>query len=127
MSIAEVCLMIMATTAVAIAAIMATFVVRVTASLRRAETLSDEATRSLRRLTALIGSTTEVVADVARVERRVGRVANVLLDEVEPPLRQAAAVLSGVRAGWGAWVRSRRPTDGGGRSRPEGGNHDREP
>jgi hypothetical protein len=102
MTVIEVSILIVAIASVAFTAAAIIALVRLLRLWSRADLLLRDARETLRRLDVVAAELAESSRDAARVRRRVTSTANRLLDEVEPPIRQVAAILSGLRVGLGA-------------------------
>jgi len=104
MSVLEVC-------AIILALAMASIAVSAVVGLIRLTTLSRDAERALGRIETtlsavdrMLSDSHEVIRDVRRVETRVRENMNILLDQVEPPIRTIAALIGATRSGLAAWL-----------------------
>ena len=122
MTLVETCLLIVAIAAslVSVAAVIA---------LTRLLSLWGTATLLLREMREVIGRLNTIAAEweqttfeTRKVRRRITATANRLLDDVEPPIREFSAILSGIRVGLGALFAGSR----NGARREEGTGYDRE-
>ena len=70
---------------------------------RRLETTIQRTNRALERLNKAAASVEDIVRHASRLERRLHRTVDGLLDRVESPLRLLSAVLASARAGITSW------------------------
>lgn len=94
--------MSLATIAVASAVVgltAALVAVRLQPLARNAERLLESGRDLLVRLERITDDAEAMLKDARRVEHRIARSADLILDQVEPPLRVVPALMSGLRAG----------------------------
>lgn len=110
MTVIEICMVTIAVASAVVGVTAALLAVRLQPVLRRSETVLDNTRDLLVRLERATGDVESILRDARRVENRIARSADRILDEVEPPLRLIPALLSGVRATVAAFVRGHRAT-----------------
>ena len=75
--------------------------VRVKALMQKAESLLATTHEIAEHANRIAARVEEMADDARRVEGRVAGTADQVLDQIEPPIRQVAALVAGVRAGLG--------------------------
>lgn len=106
MSTLEVCAVVVAASSIVIAAASVTGLASLRRLRRQLETMGAYTNRTLVRLNGIAANLDGIVRDGRRLETRVHAAMDVLLDEIEPPLRLVRAVLAGTRTGLAALTRS---------------------
>lgn len=117
--------MSLATIAVASAVVgltAALVAVRLQPLARNAERLLESGRELLVRLERITDDAEAMLKDARRVEHRIARSADLILDQVEPPLRVVPALMSGLRAGVAALFTGR-PAASAPPSRPPSPSH----
>ncbi len=108
MTLTEFCLLAMTLFMAMITVALVFVVARLLPMLASLETLVKDATETTRQVNGMTAELTHVVQDLRQTQSRVNGLASVVLNQVEPPIHQAAAVISGVRAGLGALIKPRK-------------------
>lgn len=104
MSVTEICLIVIALAAVAVAVVAAFVATRVVPLFRRYEELAEVATQTTRRLDGLIEDVHVMARDARNVQSRVGNAAKEILNILEPSLHTVSAVVGGLRTGLRAFL-----------------------
>ena len=104
MSVTEICLVVIALSAVAVAVVAALIASRVLPLIRSYEELAEAATRTTQRLDGLIEEVHVLARDVHQVESRVSNVAKEILNVLEPSLRTVSAVVGVLRSGLSSFL-----------------------
>ena len=105
MTVTEICLVVIALCMLAITGGLVVLLMRLLPLARSVDALTQEGQSLVRRLHGVTGEIEAVVQDVRRVEERAMGVVRGVIDRIEPPLHQLAAVLTGVSAGIAALAR----------------------
>lgn len=107
MTVTEYCLITIALFIAMNTVAMIVIVMRIVPLLNSLETLLIDAATTTKKANELTSELTHVAQDLRRTQARVTGVVSVALDQIEPPVHQAAALIAGVRAGLGALLGNR--------------------
>ena len=102
MSLIETCLLIVAVSAAAVAVATLVALGRLLKLWASTNLLLGDLREVIGRLNTIAAELEQTTIATRDVRRRVTQTANRILDEVEPPVRQITAILSGIRVGLGA-------------------------
>jgi hypothetical protein len=101
-SVTEICLVIIALSAVAIAAVAAILATLIGPLVKRFDELAQAATQTTRELDGLIADMRVMTRDMKTVQSRVSNVASDILNILEPSLNTVSVVVNGLRSGLSA-------------------------
>ena len=102
MTLTEFCLLTITIFMAAMTVSLIIVVTRVLPLLMSAQRLTEEITITTKKLDGSIVELTGILQEHRATQTRVNGILSLALDQVGPPLKQMAAILSGVRAGLGA-------------------------
>lgn len=106
MTVIETCLVTIAMASAVVGVTAVLLAVRLGSVMQRAEIVLDSTRQVLVRLESSTTEIESILKDARRVESRIARSADRILDEVEIPLRIVPALMSGVRAGIASMFRN---------------------
>jgi hypothetical protein len=112
-SITEICLIVIALSALAVGVAASFVATRLMPLIRRCEELTQLATHTVQRLDAVIEDVHVMAREARNVQSRVGNVAKDILNILEPSLHTVSSVVGGLRTGLSAFLglRSERGKD----------------
>lgn len=112
-SVTEICLIVIALSALAVGVAAAFVATRLVPLIRRFEELTQRATQSMQRLDGVIEDIHVMARDARNIQSRVGNVAKDILNILEPSLHTVSSVVGGLRSGLAAFLglRSSRAQD----------------
>ena len=99
MTVIEVCLVVIALSAIAVAGVAAILATRIGPLVRQFEELAEAATKTTKELDGLIADVRVLTRDVKTVQSRVTNVASEILNILEPSLSTVGLVVNGLRSG----------------------------
>jgi predicted PurR-regulated permease PerM len=103
-SITEICLIVIALSALAVGVAAAFVATRLLPLIRRFEELTQRATQSVQRLDGVIEDIHLMARDARNIQSRVGNVAKDLLNILEPTVHTVSSVVGGLRSGLAAFL-----------------------
>jgi hypothetical protein len=103
-SVTEICLIVIALSALAVGVAAAFVATRVVPLIRRFEELSQLATHTVQRLDAVIEDIHVMAREARNVQSRVGNVAKDILNILEPSIHTVSSVVGGLRTGLAAFL-----------------------
>jgi hypothetical protein len=113
MTVMEVSMLVIATINVVMMLVIVMLLLRVKSIVNSAERLvMEQGVPLIEKLNQVASDVKNISNDARRVEQRVSGVATMVIDQVEPPVRQFAALLAGVRAGVGRIFEARQAHNG---------------
>ena len=99
MSVTEICLVVIALSALAVGAGAVIVATRIGPLVKRLEGLTEAATHTTRELDGLIAEVRVMTREVKTVQSRVTNVASDILNILEPSLNTVSVVVNGLRSG----------------------------
>jgi len=113
MTVMEISMLAIAVINVVMMLVIVVLLLRVKTMLNGAErVVMEQGVPLIEKLNQVASDVKNISNDARRVEQRVSGVATMVIDQVEPPVRQFAAVLAGVRAGVEKMFESRQAHNG---------------
>ena len=99
MSVTEICLAVIALSALAVGGAAAIVAFRIGPLIKQFEDLAEAATRTTKELDGLVADMRVMTRDVKTVQSRVTNVASEILNILEPSLNTVSVVVNGLRSG----------------------------
>ena len=99
MTVIEICLVVIALSAIAVAGVAAILATRIGPLVKQFEELAQAATKTTKELDGLIADVRVLTRDVKTVQSRVTNVASDILNILEPSLNTVSLVVNGLRSG----------------------------
>lgn len=114
MTVIETCMVTIAMASAVVGVTAVLVAVRLGSVVQRTELVLDSTRQALMRLESATADIEAILKDARRVESRIARSADRILDEVEIPLRVVPALMSGIRAGIASMFRNPKAASHGG-------------